>query len=73
MGEARTIGRAALIVSAGILLSRLLGLARNLLIAALLGVSVDTDLYNAAFTIPDYLFFLMAGGYLSITLIPLLT
>ena len=31
------------------------------------------DLYAEAFLIPDYLFFLMAGGYLSITLVPILS
>lgn len=69
----RTIGRAALVVSAGILISRILGFGRNVLLYALLGRAVATDLYVDAFTIPDYLFFLMAGGYLSITLVPILT
>ncbi len=69
----RTIGRAAVVVSAGILLSRVLGFGRNVLLYALLGRAVATDLYVDAFTIPDYLFFLMAGGYLSITLVPILT
>lgn len=67
------LGRAAAIVSAGILLSRLLGVVREQVIAALLGVSVDTDLYVQAFAIPDYLFFLVAGGFLAITLVPLLS
>ncbi len=67
------LGRAALVVSGGILLSRLLGFGRNVLLYALLGREVATDLYVDAFTIPDYLFFLMAGGYLSITLVPILS
>lgn len=73
MSESKTIGRAAAIVSVGILLSRVLGYARTLILAGLLGVSTESDLYVAAFFIPDLLFFLMAGGYLSITLVPLLT
>lgn len=60
-------------VSAGVLLSRILGLVREQVIAALLGRSIETDLYVAAFTIPDYLFFLLAGGYLAITLVPILS
>ena len=68
-----TLGRAALIVSAGVLLSRVLGLVREQVIAGLLGRSVASDLYVAAFTIPDYLFFLLAGGYLAITLVPILS
>ena len=71
--ESSTLGRAALIVSVGVLLSRVLGLVREQVIAALLGRSVEADLYVAAFTIPDYLFFLLAGGYLAITLVPILS
>ncbi|HLU32331.1 MAG TPA: murein biosynthesis integral membrane protein MurJ [Acidimicrobiia bacterium] len=68
-----TLGRAALVVSAGILASRLLGFLRDVVLAGLLGRGVEADLYNFAFAIPDYLFFLMAGGYLSITLVPILS
>ncbi|UCG40495.1 MAG: murein biosynthesis integral membrane protein MurJ [Acidimicrobiia bacterium] len=66
------IGKAALVVSAGILASRILGLLRNVAVAALLGDTTDGDLYQAAFVLPDLLFYLMAGGYLSITFIPIL-
>lgn len=68
-----TLGRAALVVSGGILASRLLGFLRDVVLAGLLGRGVEADLYNFAFAIPDYLFFLMAGGYLSITLVPILS
>ncbi len=73
MTPSRTIGRAALVVAAGILLSRILGFARNVLVNGLFGLGTDNDLYQAAFTIPDWLFFMMAGGYLSITLVPILS
>ena len=72
MRESKTITRAALVVSGGILLSRIIGYLRTAFIGAELSIGSDTDLYVAAFTIPDYLFFLMAGGYLSITLVPIL-
>lgn len=68
-----TLSRAALIVSGGILASRVLGFVREMAIAALLGRTVEADLYQAAFTIPDYLFFLMAGGYLTITFVPIVS
>jgi putative peptidoglycan lipid II flippase len=68
-----TLGRAAIVVSAGILLSRVLGFVRDVILAALLGRGVEADLYNHAFAIPDFLFFLMAGGYISITLVPILS
>ena len=67
------MGRAALVVSGGILASRLLGFVREMVLAALLGRSVEADLYQAAFTIPDLIFFLMAGGYLTITFVPILS
>ncbi len=67
------IGKAALVVSAGIFLSRILGFVRSTVIAALLGYSGEATLYVNAFSIPDFLTFLMAGGYLSITLVPLLS
>ena len=54
------------------LASRLLGLLRETLLAALLGVSAEGDLYRYAFLIPDLINYLLAGGFLSITLIPLL-
>ncbi len=73
MTTGRRMGKAAVIVSAGILLSRLLGLLRNAAVAGLLGDTTAGDLYQAAFVIPDLLFYLMAGGYLSITFIPILS
>lgn len=68
-----TLGRAALVVSGGILLSRLLGFLREMVLAAVLGRTIEADLYTAAFAIPDFLFFLMAGGYLTITFVPIMS
>lgn len=73
MSGSSTIGRAAMVVSGGILLSRLLGFGRDVVLLGLLGRGTDADLYQAAFAVPDLIFFLMAGGYLSITLVPILT
>ncbi|MGH8873721.1 MAG: lipid II flippase MurJ, partial [Acidimicrobiia bacterium] len=67
------MGRAALVVSAGVLVSRLLGLVRDVVLAGLVGNTSAGDVYEAAFLLPDYLFYLMAGGYLSITFIPILS
>lgn len=66
------MGGAAVVVSVSILASRLLGLLRETLLAALLGVSAEGDVYRDAFLLPDLLNYLLAGGFLSITLIPLL-
>ncbi len=67
------MGRAAIWVSGGILLSRILGFARDVVITGLLGAGPSADEYVAAFFVPDLLFYLMAGGYLSITFIPILS
>ncbi len=53
------------------LISRLLGQVRDIVFAAMLGASGDTDVYVAAFRIPDFLNYLLAGGFLSITFIPI--
>ena len=65
------IGIAALIVSGGILISRVLGVVREMIFAALLGADQVTDQYVAAFRIPDYANYLLAGGFLTITFIPI--
>ncbi len=67
------MGGAAAVVAASIFFSRLLGLARETLLAALIGVRPEGDLYRFAFTIPDFLNYLLAGAYLTITLIPILS
>jgi len=67
------IGKAALVVSAGILLSRVLGMLRNVALAGLLGNTAEGDAFQAAFVIPDVLFYLMAGGYLTVTFIPIMS
>lgn len=67
------MGTAALIVSAGVLISRILGQLREVIFASLLGANGSTDQYVAAFAIPDFLNYLLAGGFLSITFIPILS
>jgi putative peptidoglycan lipid II flippase len=54
-----------------VFLSRILGYARDAVIAYQQGASPETDAYFAAFTIPDFLNYLLAGGSLSITFIPI--
>lgn len=67
----KRIGAAALIVSGGVLLSRLLGVVREAVFAGLLGADAATDQYVAAFRLPDFLNYLLAGGFLAITFIPI--
>ena len=54
-------------------MSRIFGFIREVLLANWTGVSSASDTLDLAFVIPDFLFYLSAGGYLAITLIPLLS
>ncbi len=65
------VGAAAIVVAAGILLSRILGIVRDMIFAGMLGSDAVTDQYVAAFRIPDYANYLLAGGFLTITFIPI--
>ena len=65
------MGRAAALMMASVFLSRILGYARDAVIAYRHGATSETDAYFAAFTIPDFLNYLLAGGALSITFIPI--
>jgi putative peptidoglycan lipid II flippase len=66
----RQIARSAGIVMASVLLSRVLGFAREWTVAHQMGSNAITDAYYAAFTLPDFLNYLVAGGSLSVTFIP---
>ncbi len=67
------MGLAGVVMAGSILLSRLMGLARDKVIAYHFGATLESDVYFAAFVIPDFINYLLAGGYFAITLIPLLS
>ncbi len=67
----RVIAVASLIYGASILLSRVVGLVREAVIGRTLGNSGEADVYWAAFVLPDFLNYLLAGGALSIVFIPI--
>ena len=64
------IAASAGIVMASILASRLLGFLREWAVAHQFGSSAVTDAYYTAFTLPDFVNYLVAGASLSITFIP---
>lgn len=64
------VGRASLIMGGSLLLSRILGIVRDMIMTAQFGRNQFTDAYSLAFVIPDLLFFLIAGGALSSAFIP---
>lgn len=53
--------------------SRLLGYLRDVIIYANFGQNRLTDAYNAAFSVPDFLYMLLVGGALSSAFIPVFT
>lgn len=68
---ASRVGVAALVWSGAILLSRVVGLVRDAVLGRTLGVSAEGDVYYTAFVIPDFVNYLLAGGLLSLTFIPI--
>ena len=67
------MGAAALIMAFSVLVSRFMGLFRDKIISWQFGAGGGADIYFAAFVVPELLNYLLAGGYVSITLIPLLS
>jgi putative peptidoglycan lipid II flippase len=70
MSTQKTVTKAAAIMMAAILLSRVLGLVRDMVISGIFGQARNTDIYYAAFGLPDLLFYLIAGGVLSSAFVP---
>src|SRR5262245_11854818 len=66
----RSLGRAAGMISALTFVSRLLGLVREQVFAALLGAGLYADAFQAAFKIPNLLRDLFAEGALSAAFVP---
>src|SRR5579862_2669130 len=64
---------ATLLLISAVMLSRVIGYARDAYIAWAYGASGATDVYLAAFTLPDWLNYIVAGGAASITFISIYT
>src|SRR6266853_2560523 len=64
---------ATLLLMSAVMLSRLIGYLREAYIAYAFGAGQQTDAYVAAFTLPDWLNYIVAGGAASITFISIYT
>src|SRR5579863_7913649 len=64
---------ATLLLISAVMLSRVIGYARDAYIAWAYGAGGATDAYVAAFTLPDFLNYIVAGGAASITFISIYT
>ncbi|MEY3989308.1 MAG: hypothetical protein RI985_389 [Chloroflexota bacterium] len=60
-----------LTVAVGYLISRLLGVIRDIFVTAQFGTSNVVDAYRAAFAVPDLIYLVVAGGALGTALIPI--
>jgi len=67
----RKIAAAGTVWGGSILLSRLIGLVREGVLGRTLGAGREADVYQAAFTVPDYLNYLLAAGALALVFIPI--
>jgi putative peptidoglycan lipid II flippase len=64
---------ATLLLMTVVMMSRVIGYFRDAYIAWAFGAGPETDAYVAAFTVPDFLMYLLAGGATSITFISIYT
>src|SRR6202453_5047207 len=64
---------ATLLLMSAVMLSRVIGYIREAYIAYAFGAGPQTDAYVAAFTLPDWLNYIVAGGAASITFISIYT
>ena len=67
------VTRAAAVVMAAILASRILGFLRERAVAEVFGRTAATDAFFAAFALPDLMYQLLVGGALSSAFIPVFT
>jgi putative peptidoglycan lipid II flippase len=67
----KKVGIAALIMMASVFLSRVMGLAREMVIASFGGATAHVDAYQVGFVLPEVLNHIVATGFLSVTFIPI--
>ena len=68
--DAGRTAKAATVMAAGTVLSRLTGFIRIALLAAVIGSELRNDLFTVANTIPNSLYILLAGGVFNTVLVP---
>lgn len=64
------VAKAGGIMVFSLLMSRVLGIVRDMVITQQFGMNANSDAYRLAFMLPDILFFLISGGALSSAFIP---
>lgn len=69
--QTNSVGAAAGILATSALISRVLGLIRDRLLAGTFGASADLDVYFAAFRIPDLVYNILIAGGIVVAFLPL--
>lgn len=69
--QSKTLTGAALVLGFASLLSRIVGVARDRILAHQFGAGIELDIYTSAFRIPDFIYNLLIVGALSAGFIPL--
>lgn len=64
------LARASVWMALGTVVSRFTGMLRALLLLAVLGYSLNADIFNVANSIPNSLYILVAGGIFNVILVP---
>lgn len=72
-GDERTIARATVITMIGLLLAKMTGFLREMLIVPKFGYGILSDAYINAFQIPDLFYELLVGGAVAAVLTPTLS
>ena len=73
MSQHKNVTKAASLMLVAILLSRILGFVREILMARQFGQTGIASAYTSAFNIPDLLYFFLSSGALSSAFIPVFT
>src|SRR5512135_3381528 len=67
----RSLTIASATMMASVLLSRVLAIVREMVLASYGGTRAEMDAYVAAFLLPEIVNHLLAGGFMSVTFIPI--
>lgn len=73
MSQKRNVTGAAATVMTALVISRVTGLIRQMLIPSIIGTNAIGDAYEFSFKITDIMFYLLVGGSIASALIPVLT
>ena len=71
MSEKKNIARAAGILGSATMLSRIMGMVRDMVVSRLFGAGLATDAFFAAFQIPNMLRRFFAEGALTSAFVPI--